>query len=142
MSVLRFGILFAKGVFFGVTLVHTRAHIYKALMEGAAYALRHNMENGIKAGLKLDDECWIVGGVAKSTVWNKIFADITGYKMRQVSSLVEAPFGDAFLAGLGVGLIDKPKESKTGSNSEIRLAPTQTMGEIYEKTVFSFPGAV
>jgi xylulokinase len=124
---------FAKGVFFGVTLVHTRAHMYKALMEGAAYALRHNMENGIKAGLKLDDECWIVGGVAKSTVWNKIFADITGYKMRQVSSLVEAPFGDAFLAGLGVGLIDKPERIKDWVKFRDPISPDPNHREIYEK---------
>ncbi|RKX47666.1 MAG: hypothetical protein DRP38_06195 [Thermotogae bacterium] len=102
----------AKGVFFGVTLYHTRAHLYKALMEGGAYALRHNMEEGLKAGLKLNDECWIVGGVSKSSIWVRIFADVTGYKMRQVASLVEAPFGDAFLAGLGTGIIDKPERIK------------------------------
>ncbi|MFA7426867.1 FGGY-family carbohydrate kinase, partial [Mesotoga sp.] len=129
---------FAKGVFFGVTLVHTRAHMYKALMEGAAYALRHNMENGIKAGLKLDDECWIVGGVAKSTAWNRIFADITGYKMRQVSSLVEAPFGDAFLAGLGVGLIDRPERIKEWVKFRDPISPNSENQRVYEKQYLIF----
>jgi len=129
---------FAKGVFFGVTLVHTRAHMYKALMEGAAYALRHNIENGIKAGLKLDDECWIVGGVAKSAAWNRIFADITGYKMRQVSSLVEAPFGDAFLAGLGVGLIDKPERIKEWVKFRDPISPNSENQRVYEKQYLIF----
>jgi xylulokinase len=129
---------FAKGVFFGVTLVHTKAHMYKALMEGAAYALRHNIEEGIKAGLKLNDECWIVGGVAKSSAWNRIFADITGYKMRQVSSLVEAPFGDAFLAGLGVGLIDRPERIKEWVKFREPINPDPNNREIYEKSYALF----
>jgi len=129
---------FARGVFFGVTLVHTRGHMYKALMEGAAFALRHNIEEGIKAGLKLNDECWIVGGVAKSSAWNSIFADITGYKMRQVSSLVEAPFGDAFLAGLGVGLIDRPEKIKEWVKFREPINPDPNNREIYEKSYALF----
>lgn len=123
----------AKGVFFGITLYHKRAHLYKALMEGSAHALRHNMEAGIEAGLKLDDECSIVGGVARSSVWDKIFADITGFKMKQVSSLVEAPFGDAFLAGLGVGLIDRPERIKEWVVHKEPIAPDPDNQKIYEK---------
>jgi len=122
----------AKGVFFGVTLYHTRAHLYRALMEGGAYALRHNMEEGLKAGLKLNDECWIVGGVSKSSVWVKIFADVTGYKMRQVASLVEAPFGDAFLAGLGTGIIDKPERIKEWVKYKEPVEPDPKNKKIYD----------
>ncbi len=124
---------FAKGVIFGVTLFHKRAHLYKALMEGAAYALRHNFEAGIEAGLKLNDECSIVGGVARSSVWDKIFADVTGFKMRQVSSLVEAPFGDAFLAGLGVGLIDDAEKIKEWVSHDEPIDPDPENQKIYEK---------
>ncbi|AEH51192.1 FGGY-family carbohydrate kinase [Pseudothermotoga thermarum] len=124
---------FAKGVIFGVTLYHKRAHIYRALMEGAAYALRHNMEEGMKAGLKLSDECWIVGGVSKSNVWVKIFADVTGFKMRQVASLVEAPFGDAFLAGLGVGVIDRPERIKEWVRYKEVVEPDPQNKQIYDK---------
>jgi len=122
----------AKGVFFGITLYHTRAHIYRALMEGGAYALRHNMDEGLKAGLKLNDECWIVGGVSKSTVWVRIFADVTGYKMRQVASLVEAPFGDAFLAGLGTGIIDKPERIKEWVKYKEPVEPDLENKKIYD----------
>lgn len=101
-------------------------------------ALRHNIEEGIKAGLKLNDECWIVGGVAKSSAWNRIFADITGYKMRQVSSLVEAPFGDAFLAGLGVGLIDRPERIKEWVKFREPINPDPNNREIYEKSYALF----
>jgi xylulokinase len=124
---------FAKGVFFGLSLYHSRSHIYRALMEGGAYALRHNMEEGIKAGLKLNDECWIVGGVAKSNLWVKIFADVTGFKMRQVASLVEAPFGDAFLAGLGTGVIDRPEAIKNWVKYRESISPDKSNKQVYDK---------
>ncbi len=124
---------FAKGVIFGLSLYHSRAHLYKALMEGAAYALRHNMEEGIRAGLKLNDECWIVGGVAKSNLWVRIFADVTGFKMRQVASLVEAPFGDAFLAGLGTGVIDRPEAIKDWVKFKEAIEPDVEKKKIYDK---------
>ena len=124
---------FAKGVFFGVSLYHTGAHIYRALMEGGAYALRHNMEEGMKAGLSLNDVCWIVGGVSKSDLWVKIFADVTGFKMRQVASLVEAPFGDAFLAGLGTGVIDKPERIKEWVKYKSPVGPDVSLKNIYDR---------
>jgi len=123
----------ARGVFFGVTLYHKRAHLYRALMEGGAYALRHNIEEGLKAGLKLNDECWIVGGVSKSSVWVKIFADVTGFKMRQVASLVEAPFGDAFLAGLGTGVIDKPERIKEWVKYREPVEPDSENKKVYDR---------
>jgi len=123
----------ARGVIFGVTLFHKRAHIYRALMEGGAYALRNNIEEGLKSGLELNDECWIVGGVSKSSVWVKIFADVTGFKMRQVSSLVEAPFGDAFLAGLGTGIIEKPEKIKEWVKFKEPVLPNKENKIIYDK---------
>jgi xylulokinase len=53
--------------------------------------------------------------------------------MRQVSSLVEAPFGDAFLAGLGVGLIDKPERIKDWVKFRDPISPDPNHREIYEK---------
>ncbi|WP_448536371.1 FGGY-family carbohydrate kinase [Pseudothermotoga sp.] len=123
----------ARGVIFGTTLYHKRAHIYKAFMEAGAYALRHNIEAGLNAGLKLNDECWIVGGVARSSVWVQIFADVTGFKMRQVASLVEAPFGDAFLAGLGTGVIDKPERIKEWVKYREPVEPRSENKKVYDK---------
>ncbi|MCH8193361.1 MAG: carbohydrate kinase, partial [Planctomycetes bacterium] len=41
----------ARGVLFGLSLAHTRAHIIRALMEGAGYAMLHNLELIRKSGL-------------------------------------------------------------------------------------------
>jgi len=102
----------ARGTILGLSLYHKRAHVYRAMLEAAAYSLRHNMDEGVKAGLKLNPDCWIVGGVAKSTFWVQIFADITGFNMKRLAKDVEAPFGDAILAGLGAGIIESPERIK------------------------------
>ena len=102
----------ARGTVLGLSLLHTRGHIYRACMEGVALSLRHNMEEAVKAGIKLDKECYIVGGPARSDLWTQIFADATGYAMKRLNRDVEATLGDAFLAGMGVGVFKDPLEIK------------------------------
>ncbi len=102
----------AKGVIFGLSLKHTKAHVYRAFLEGVAYSLRHNMEISESLGMKLSKECYLVGGGAKSDLWTGILADVTRYEMVRLEGNVEAPLGDAFLAGLGVGVFEDRHEIK------------------------------
>ena len=43
----------AKGTVIGLTLYHTKKHFYRAILEGVAYSLRHNIEAGLESGLEL-----------------------------------------------------------------------------------------
>ncbi len=36
----------ASGAFVGLNLFHTRAHLYRSVLEGVTFALRHNIEAG------------------------------------------------------------------------------------------------
>lgn len=103
----------ARGVIMGLSLLHTKGHIFRACMEGVAYSLRHNMDEAVKAGIVLDRTCFMVGGASRSDLWTQIFADVTGFDMKRLDQDVEAPLGDAFLAGLGVGVFSSPAEIKT-----------------------------
>ena len=123
----------ARGTIFGLSLSHTRSYVYHALLESAAYSLKHNIETGIDAGMKLDPDCWIVGGVAKSSFWVQIFADITGYNMKRLAKDVEAPFGDAFLAGLGTGVFSKPDEIKKWIDFRPLIQVNETKNKEYKK---------
>lgn len=96
----------ARGMVVGLTLYHRKAHLFRALMEAAAYSLRHNMEVGEGMGLPLKDECNVVGGVSNSRLWTGILADVTGRDMVVPSGGVGAPLGDALLAGVGTGLLE------------------------------------
>ncbi len=92
----------AKGVIFGLSLAHTKAHIYRAFLEAVAYSLRHTMES---TGEYLGEYILLAGGVTKSRLWRQIFADVTGYAAVCPVNDVEANLGDVMLAGLGTGLL-------------------------------------
>lgn len=92
----------ARGAIVGLTLLHTRAHVYRAALEGVAFALRHNIEAGRDAGYDLEDTLRVVGGGARSTLWMQIMADVTGLPVSAARG-GEAAFGDAMLAAVGLG---------------------------------------
>ena len=71
----------ARGVFFGLTLAHSRAHMTRAILEGSAFALRDIVEAMVNAGLDVR-RLTIVGGGAKGPLWRQIKADVTGLPVR------------------------------------------------------------
>lgn len=99
----------ARGAFVGLTLSHTRAHLFRALLEAAAFSLRHAIEAGMAVGLPISGETVVVGGVARSPLWLRIIADITGRPIRALRGGIGAPLADALLVGLATGLVEGPR---------------------------------
>ena len=99
----------ASGAFVGLGLTHTRGHLFRAVLEGVAFALRHNMDAGGPTMGTLADTLVVVGGAAKSDLWMQIIADATGYPVRTIAEDVEAALGAAMLAASGAGLADPAK---------------------------------
>ncbi|MEX3956667.1 FGGY-family carbohydrate kinase [Trinickia sp. EG282A] len=97
----------ASGAFVGLNLVHTRAHLYRAVLEGVAFALQHNIEAGRRGAGALDERLIVVGGAAHSDLWMQIIADVTGYPVFTIEQEVEAAMGAALLAAIGSGLADE-----------------------------------
>ncbi|MEX2541705.1 MAG: FGGY-family carbohydrate kinase [Trueperaceae bacterium] len=95
----------ARGVIAGLTLSHTRADVYRALLEGVAYALRHNLEAMRSVGADLT-RLVAVGGGTKNRTWLQIISDCIGQPQHLPKNTVGASYGDAYLAGYGVGLFD------------------------------------
>jgi xylulokinase len=93
----------ARGVFYGLTLAHTRAHMTRALLEGSAYALRDILEAMRDAGLEVR-RLTIVGGGAKGALWRQIKADVTGLPVRVPTSVETTATGAAILAAVGAGV--------------------------------------
>ena len=92
----------ARGTFAGFTLAHTRAHFFRALLEGSAYAVRDILTQMQKAGMELA-ELRVMGGGAKSQLWNQIKADVTGLQVTVPEILETTALGASFLALVGVG---------------------------------------
>ena len=93
----------ARGVFFGLTLSHTRAHLFRAVLEGSAYALRDIL--GAMSGCGLEPRrLTMVGGGAKGAVWRSIKADVMGLPVRRTEDPETTAAGAALLASVGAGL--------------------------------------
>lgn len=92
----------AKGTIVGLSLTHTKGHLYRAFLEAVAYCLRDSME---ATADDMGEYILIAGGVTKSKVWRQIFADVTGYPVVCPVYDVEANMGDVMLAGIGTGIL-------------------------------------
>jgi len=66
-----------RGAFIGLTLTHKRGDLARAIMEGVVFELRWTLEDIQSAGVQVC-ELKMVGGAAKSVLWPRIVADVTG----------------------------------------------------------------
>ncbi|CAM3706156.1 FGGY-family carbohydrate kinase [Deinococcus frigens] len=96
----------AKGVIAGLTLSHTRAHLFRAALEGVGFGIRQNIEAFRDLGADVR-RIVAVGGGAKTRTWLQIVSDISGEAQELPAVTVGASYGDAFLAGLAAGLLKR-----------------------------------
>lgn len=127
----------ARGIYAGFTLAHTRAHFVRALLEGSAYAVRDITTQMQQSGLELR-ELRVVGGGAKSRLWNQIKADVTGLPVRVPEITETTALGAAFVALVGIGTYTSLTEAsdyivKIREHIEPDPATTSLYTEAYEQ---------
>jgi sugar (pentulose or hexulose) kinase len=124
----------ARGAWVGLTLSHTKAHLFRSLLEAAAFALRHAIEIGEEIGLPISGETVVVGGVAKSPLWLSIIADITGRTIRTPATEgIEAPLADALLVGLATGLVDRYERIREWVRYGAPILPHPERHAVYDR---------
>jgi xylulokinase len=92
----------ARGVFFGFTLAHEKAHFARAVLEAVAFMLRRNLELVIGSGISVH-EIRSTGGGARSRLWLQIKADVCNCPVIPLKNEDSALLGDAMLASVAVG---------------------------------------
>lgn len=120
----------ASGAFVGLSLFHTRAHAYRAVLEGVAYALRHNIELGDASALA--EDLIVVGGAARSPLWLQIIADVTGRRVLKIEEEVEAAMGAALLAALGAGLVSRAQAAQGWATLTPAASPQPQRRAVYD----------
>jgi len=101
---------FATGVFFGLSVRHTRGYMIRSVMEGVAFAIRDCLELFTQIGIHPKDLI-IGGGGAKSTLWRQIHADILNLPVTSVHTPETSATGAAMLAGIGTGVFSSFQEA-------------------------------
>ncbi len=96
----------ARGVFAGLTLAHRREHLFRAVLESVAFGIRHNIETFQSIGADVR-RIVAVGGGTKSRTWLQIVSDVSGIAQEVPQITIGASYGDAFLAGLAAGIVQR-----------------------------------
>ncbi len=126
----------AKAMFFGMSLRHTRGHIYRSVFEGVGFGIRHIFDG---CSLSKDATVSCVGGGVKSTEWMKIIGDITGKTLNVNKVTVGASFGNAFLAAMATGVVKDKSEIERWTELNYRIEPEKnsekydSLYEIYKE---------
>ena len=100
----------ARGVFFGISAVHTKKHMLRAVMEGVVYSLRDCIEVFREIGIESTDMT-ACGGGGKSPLWRQMLADVYGCSVK-TAAISEGPaLGVAILALVGTGIYKSVEEA-------------------------------
>lgn len=128
----------AKGVFYGFTLHHRKAHFVRAIMESLGYVLMRNLEALEDMDIRVD-EIRSLGGGARSDVWNQIKSDITGRRLITVKCKEAASLGAAILAGKAMGLYASVEEACKGMVFVDRVyEPNAAHRDAYDQGYFRY----
>jgi xylulokinase len=94
----------ARGMFAGLSLRHTRAHLCRAVLEGIGHGFRQNLEVMAEMGAA-PRRLVAVGGGTQNRPWLQAMSDISGMPQELPETTVGASYGDALLAGLATGIV-------------------------------------
>jgi xylulokinase len=115
----------ARGTWTGMTLQHTRGHLYRAVLEGIAFGARHNLETLAEESPR---RAVAVGGGTRGGLWAQIVSDVSGLEQELPEQGLGAAYGDALFAAEGVGLV-APRSSWARTADVV--APRPELGELY-----------
>jgi xylulokinase len=127
-----------RGAWHGFSWGHTRAHFFRSILEGVAfeYASYLRILDDLVPGLE-HTEARVVGGGAKSGVWNQIKADVLDVPYRRLPRDDIATWGSALIAGHAVGLIPDMVEAAARASEprESAVAPRPENVASYRRIV-------
>lgn len=126
---------YARGVFFGLSLLTTRKEMNRAIMEGCGYGLRQLSEIAERVTGQKIEAFTSIGGGAKSQVWAQIKADITGKNIKILDMNDMAPIGAALLAGVAVSIFQDIYEASAKVEKKLykEVKSSSQHQEIYNK---------
>jgi xylulokinase len=123
---------YARGMLFGLNLTHTRADIYRALLESVGYGIRHNMEIFWNEN-QYPQHIVAIGGGVHNLPWMQIVCDICNFSQEIPEIKIGACYGDAFLAAKGIGLYENGSDVKQWVKIEKILDPDPEAHEQYNE---------
>ena len=108
----------SRGVVRGLTLKHTPAHLFRAIMEGVVYGTQIILQKMEEGGVHID-EIIVCGGATQSPLWMQIHADVTGKQMVIPEEQQAVSLGSAIAGAVGAGMYP---DLQSGADAMVRIA--------------------
>ena len=129
----------ARGSFAGLTLAHSRAHMFRSILEAVCYGTRacfDALESAASQSSDMPnaDEVVIAGGATRSPLWLQLHADVTGRSFL-INENTDGPLlGCAILASVGAGIhasVDDAVENMI--RRERKIEPREDVRKVYDR---------
>ena len=124
----------ARGAIIGFSEVHTRAHVYRAILEGLAYALREGKERTEKRSRVPITDLRVAGGGSQSNAAMQLTADIFGLTAARPHVYEASGLGAAMDAAVGINIHPNFKTAAVEmTHMGERFEPDPKTSQIYDE---------
>jgi xylulokinase len=122
----------ARGAFFGLSNIHQRGHLYRAVLEGVAFAFRGMLEIVMESGTQIE-KITLTDGGAQSKLWRQIFADVLGRPVGWQPKSGGTALGAAITGALACGELSSPAAIKDWFQPTIDIHPDPRHTVVYNQ---------
>lgn len=125
----------SRGVIRGLSLRHTPAHVFRAIMEGVVYGTRVILSLMEQGGVHID-EIIVCGGAVNSPLWLQIHADVLGKRIVVPEEQQAVCLGSAIAATVAAGIHGTLQEAADAMVRVGRIVePDRMQTALYEEYV-------
>lgn len=129
----------AKGIFFGIRAIHTKAHFLRAVLEGIGFSLLQILKALEDSGEQIHT-VYASGGFIESALWREIITDVLNKKLSVSHAADASALGAIFMGMQFLGVIDKLEEVKSFIRIDEEMHPNPAHQDIYQKNYKTFAG--
>lgn len=129
----------AKGIFFGISSQHTKAHFHRAVLEGILFNIFQIGQALEEAAGKME-RIYANGGLAQMDFMMQMMADIFGKEVFILETEEASAFGAAILGMKALNLIDTFEEARTMIKIQKTVVPNKEKHSVYQQYFDIFRG--
>lgn len=123
----------ARGAVVGFSDIHSREHLYRAIIEGIAYSLREGLESIERSQHKKAKHIMVSGGGSQSNDICQITADIFGLPVSRVQTYETTSLGASIAVFTALGYFSNIEEAiSTMSHKSVTFYPNEIAKKEYE----------
>jgi xylulokinase len=127
----------ARGVFFGLTLGHTRGGLIRAVVEGVTLAACNAYSVLRELGAD-SQQIVLAGGGARSRFWQQVVADVFGLPVQPLRTVEQSAIGACILAGAAIGVHDPAEAARTWAHYGSPVPPDSARHAFYQDRLAAF----